>query len=271
LLRLRVRAEFPPLLEGLPGVIERPSMQGWSEGRVLARQDWAPGLFSLTVDARTEPFLPGQFVNLALEIEGVIERRSYSIASPPGSPLEFLFAAVPGGRLTPALLRLAPGDPILVEPKPQGFFTLRWVPEAPELWLLATGTGLGPFLSILRSGVLWERFESVVLAHGVRDRAHLAHRSELLELSRTQPKFRLVALVSREPEAPDALQGRVTTALVQGSLERAAGLAITPERSHLMLCGNPAMIDEMIERLAERGLRKHRVRAPGHITIEKYW
>jgi len=246
-------------------------MQGWSEGRLLARHDWAPGLISLTVDARVEPFLPGQFVNLALEIEGAIERRSYSIASPPGAPLEFLLAEVPEGKLTPALMRLAPGDALLVEPKPQGFFTLRWVPEAPELWLVATGTGLGPFISILKSDELWARFERVVLARAARDRAHLAYGGELEELRQKHAKFRVVSLVSREPGAADALHGRVTTALTDGSLERAAGLAIKPERSHLMLCGNPAMIDDMTERLGQRGLRKHRVRTPGHITIEKYW
>src|SRR5687767_10780019 len=147
-------------------------MHGWSEGRLIARHDWAPGLFSLTVDASIEPFQPGQFVNLALDVGGTIERRSYSIASPPGAPLEFLVAEVPEGKLTPGLTRLAPGDRLLVEPKPQGFFTLRWVPDAPELWLVATGTGLGPFLSILRSDEPWERFERVVLAHSARDRSH---------------------------------------------------------------------------------------------------
>lgn len=246
-------------------------MQGWSEGRVVGRRDWAPGLVSLTIEAQVEPFQPGQFVNLALDVGGTVERRSYSIASPPGGPLEFLVAEVPEGKLTPGLLRLGLGDAVLVEPKPQGFFTLRWVPEAKELWLLATGTGLGPFLSILRSDEPWARFEHVILARAARDRAHLAYGDELAELCRTHPTFRVVSLVSREPAGPDALHGRLTSALTDGSLERAAGFAIAPDRSHLMLCGNPAMIEDMTALLAERGVRKHRVRNPGHITIEKYW
>jgi len=247
-------------------------MQGWSAGHVIARRDWAPGLSTLMVEADVEAWTPGQFVNLALEVGGSIERRSYSIASAPGAPLAFLVTGVAGGVLTPHLLRLEPGDEILVEPKPQGFFTLKWVPAAPELWLVATGTGLGPFLSLLGSGEIWERFERVVLVHGVRETPHLAHRDELHALvTERAGRFSYVPIVSREPFASGVQHGRVTTLLADGSLERAAGLSLDPERSHLMLCGNPAMIEEMTARLGERGLRKHRVRAPGHITIEKYW
>jgi ferredoxin--NADP+ reductase len=77
-------------------------------------------------------------------------------------------------------------------------------------------------------------------------------------------------VLSREVTA-DSVSGRVTTALDDGSLERAAGVTLAPERSHVMLCGNPAMIDEMTAKLGARGLKKHRVRSPGHITVEKYW
>ncbi|HTQ04004.1 MAG TPA: ferredoxin--NADP reductase [Polyangiaceae bacterium] len=247
-------------------------MQGWSAGHLIARRDWAPGLATLVVAAEVEPFAPGQFVNLALDIDGVIERRSYSIASPPGAPLQFLVTEVVGGALTPRLLRLRPGDPLWVEPKPQGFFTLKWLPDARELWLVATGTGLGPFLSILGSDELWRRFERVVLVHGVRDATQLAHRDELLRLAAERPRqLSLVAALSREAAPPDLLHGRITTLLSTGELERAAGVPITPEHTHVMLCGNPAMIEEMTALLGTRGLRKHRVRTPGHVTFEKYW
>jgi ferredoxin--NADP+ reductase len=247
-------------------------MQGWSAGHLIARRDWAPGLSTLTVEAEVEPWIPGQFVNLALEVGGAVERRSYSVASAPGGPLAFLVTEVPGGVLTPSLLRLAPGDPVFVEPKPQGFFTLKWVPPAAELWLVATGTGLGPFLALLASSEPWERFERVVLVHGVREPAHLAHHDELRALVEARAgRFSLVSAVSREPGTGDVLHGRVTTLLGDGSLERVAGVTLDPARSHLMLCGNPAMIEEMTALLAARGLRKHRVRTPGHITFEKYW
>jgi ferredoxin--NADP+ reductase len=246
-------------------------MSGWSAGRLVSRRDWAPGLSTLRIDAEVEPFQPGQFLNLSLEGAAEEDRRSYSIASPPGGPLEFLVTEVAGGKLTPLLLGLGVGDALLVERKPQGFFTLRWVPPARDLFLVATGTGLGPFLSILKSDEVWQRFEHVVVVHGVRDANHFAHRDDLEALARVHSGLSLVGLVSRETPPAGALAGRVTTALADGTLERAAGIAIDPAHAHCMLCGNPQMIEDMIALLAARGLRKHRVRNPGHITVEKYW
>lgn len=263
---------FGALLAGPPGVIEPGSMQGWSAGHLIARRDWAPGLATLAIAAEIEPFEPGQFVNLGLEVAGAIERRSYSIASAPGGPLGFLVTEVQEGRLTPHLMRLAPGDPVFVEPKPQGYFTLKWVPNARELWLVATGTGLGPFLSILASEEPWRRFERIVLVHGVREKSQLAHRDELTQLAAARGgRLAVVAALSREAASEGLLHGRITTLLAAGELERAAATPLDAARSHVMLCGNPAMIEEMTKLLGERGLRKHRVRNPGHITIEKYW
>jgi ferredoxin--NADP+ reductase len=246
-------------------------MSGWSEGRLLSRRDWAPGLSTLRIEAEVEPFQPGQFVNLSVEGAAESDRRSYSIASPPGDPLEFLVTEVAGGALTPRLLALEAGDRLLVERKPQGFFTLRWVPAARDLWMVATGTGLGPFLSILKSEEVWQRFERVVVVHGVRDTRHFAHRNELEAMKGARPALHTVGIVSREAPPPGLLAGRVTAALENGALERAAGSKLDPANAHVMLCGNPAMIDEMITLLAARGMRKHRVRNPGHITVEKYW
>lgn len=239
---------------------------------MIEKRTWAPGLATLTVDAAIEPFEPGQFVNLARAQEWDVLRRAYSLASPPGAPLSFLVTRVDGGAFTPFLLACEAGDPLLVERKPQGFFTLRYVPPAAELWLVATGTGLGPFLSILGAGEPFKRFERVVLVHGVREQAHFAHRDELEAMVRAHTgKFSVIRAVSRGEDSEGALRGRVTGLLRSGELERAAELSLVPERSHLMLCGNPAMTDEMIEILAPRGIVRHRVRKPGHITIEKYW
>ncbi|MES1175772.1 MAG: ferredoxin--NADP reductase [Myxococcales bacterium] len=247
-------------------------MNGFERGRVAARHDWAPGLTTLTIDATIEPFVAGQFVNLGLELpEGELVRRSYSIASAPGAPLEFYIKEVVGGGLTPRLTRLEPGASVWVERKPQGFFTLAYVPPCRDLWLVATGTGLGPFLAMLRAGEVWQRFERVCVVHGARTVAHLSYAEELARLAAAHPgRLTYTPVVSGSAHGP-ALPGRVTTAFADGTLEARAGVALDPERSHLLLCGNPDMILELTAALGARGLRKHRVRTPGHITAEKYW
>lgn len=216
-------------------------------------------------------FHPGQFMNLGLQLPGGFVSRSYSLASAPDEPLEVLLARVGEGALTPALFDLAEGATVVLDPKPQGFFTFDYVPPHRDLWLLATGTGLGPFLSMLRSGQAFERAARVILVHGTRGPQELAHRAELEALvSARAGAFRYVPVLSREGEA-GVLSGRLTQALTAGELERRAETPISAETAHFMLCGNPSMIDEAIALLAERGLRRHRQRTPGHITTEKYW
>lgn len=216
-------------------------------------------------------FRPGQFMNLGLYLPSGFVSRSYSLASAPGEPLEVLLARVGVGELTPALFELQAGSTVVLDPKPQGFFSFDFVPPHRELWMLATGTGLGPFLSMLRSGVAFQHAERVVLAHGVRGASELAHREELEQLARTRDgSFRYVPTLSQASEA-GLLDGRLTHVLSNGELEARAGLRLDPAHGHVMLCGNPAMIDDVTAQLAERGLRKHRQRSPGHITTEKYW
>jgi ferredoxin/flavodoxin---NADP+ reductase len=247
------------------------SLAGWSKGLVRKRVLWTQNLLTLTIEAEIERFKPGQFVNLALEQSGEWVRRSYSLASAPGSLLEFYLARVTEGALTPRLFELPEGAELWVEKKPQGFFSLDYVPDARVLWCLATGTGLGPFISMFRAGEMWQRFDHVVLVHGVRQRDHLSYGAELATYASAHPgKFRVVPVISRE-HAPDALHGRIGTVLTSGELEARAGHAVSPDSSHVMLCGNPAMIHDVTELLKARGLRRHRLRAPGHISTEKYW
>lgn len=244
----------------------------WRPGKIVHRREWAEGLITLRIEADIERFSAGQFVNLGLDVGGTLIRRSYSMASAPGAPLEFYLTRVAGGALTPRLFDLRLGSPIEVEAEAQGFFTLSYVPDARELWMVATGTGLGPFVSILRTDEPWRRFDRLVLVHGVRDRSQLGYRDELEAMSRAHAdRLTRVAVLSREAGVDGCVPGRVTRALAEGALEASAGIELSPEHSHVMLCGNPAMIQDMMQLLKARGLRRHRVRAPGHISIEKYW
>ena len=245
--------------------------------RVVERQDWADGLFTLRLDSRLEPFEPGQFVNVGLELDGEVVRRPYSLAAPHGSGCELFISRVEGGRLSPALGSLQQGDQVFVEPKAQGFFTLNHVPAAMQLWLMATGTGLAPFLAMLRDGGLWQRFERVVLVHGVRRLQHLAYPRELERLQvAAGGVLRRVSLVTREtPPAAEhgqpVIAGRIPAAVADGRLEAAVDTGFDPARCHVMLCGHPGMVDETLAVLATRGLRRHRQRVPGHVSVERYW
>jgi len=257
---------------------------------ILHRTVWAPGLVSLVLKEETPSFVPGQFFQLGVRPPGgELIRRSYSAASAPGQPLEFLLSEVESGALTPQLCALSEGDQLELDDAPLGFFTLAEVPACDTLWLLATGTGLGPFLSMLRAASGLERFNQVIVVHGAPSEPRLAYAQEVRTLcgrprpgssegadspkadSRAGgPRMHYVPCVSREAPPPDGVRGRITEALASGELERQAGANIDAS-AHVLLCGNPSMIDDMVKLLRERGLEKHRRRAPGHFNFEKYW
>ena len=242
----------------------------WLEAKVLDNRHWTDTLFSLRVAGPSLAFEAGQFVRLALDIDGERIARPFSFVNPPADPVhEFYGIVVPEGPLSPALARLQPGDTLYLAPNPAGFLVLSEVPDAETLWLVSTGTGIAPFLSILRTEAPWRRFRNVVLVHAVRRAKELVYRDLILEISRKQ-KLRYVSFVSREPH-PGSLSGRIPAAVRDGLLERAAGLEIARESSQVLLCGNPDMLKDATAALVERGLRKHRRRNPGQISVESFW
>jgi ferredoxin--NADP+ reductase len=242
----------------------------WLAGKVLENRQWTETLFSLRVEAPKLSFQAGQFVRIALDVGGERVARAFSFVNPPDDPvLEFYGVIVPEGPLSPRLARLRPGEPLYIASNPAGFLVLSEVPEAQTLWLLSTGTGLAPFLSILRSDAPWRRFREVVLVHAVRHARELVYR-EMIDQLQKEKALRYVTFVSREA-APGSLAGRIPAAVRDGRLEAAAAARISPETAQVLLCGNPDMLKDAGAALAERGLRKHRRRAPGHITTESFW
>jgi ferredoxin/flavodoxin---NADP+ reductase len=238
----------------------------WPTGRLIENRQWTETLFSLRVAGAALGFEAGQFVRIALDINGERVARAFSFVNPPDDPvLEFYGVIVPEGPLSPRLAKLNAGDALYVAPNPAGFLVLREVPDAETLWLIATGTGLAPFLSILRTEAPWRRFRNLVLVHAVRYARELTYR----EVIDSTPA-RYVSFVSREPAA-GSLAGRIPAAIADGRLESAARLPLTPQSSHVMLCGNPQMLRDAAAVLAARGMRKHRRRVPGHITVESFW
>jgi len=243
----------------------------WVEGRIVGKQCWSEGLYSMRIEAPVPNFRAGQFTKVALDIGGERVGRPYSLVNAPDErPLEIYFNEVPEGPLTPRLSDLDAGDPVWVTERAGGIFTLDHVEPARTLWLLATGTALGVYLSILRTPTPWERFERVVLVHGVRTAAELSYRDTIDGVATAgDTRFSFVPVVSREAH-PTALPGRITDLVTSGALEARVGTAIDPVDSHVMLCGNSAMIKDAKEILEARGLLRHRRHAPGQYSAEQY-
>jgi ferredoxin--NADP+ reductase len=246
-------------------------MSAWLAGKVIENRAWTDTLFSLRVQARGVSFEAGQFVRIGLDLGGERVARPFSFVNAPDDPvLEFYGVVVPEGPLSPRLARLKAGETLWVADNPAGWLILSEVPPAEDLWLVATGTGIAPFLSILRTAAPWQRYRRVILVHAARYARELVYSDLILEIERKHGnKFKNIKFVSRE-EAPQALAGRIPAALADGRLE-AAGAAIAPERSQFMLCGNPGMLKDVQAALVARGLKKHRRRAPGQITVESFW
>ena len=246
-------------------------MPDWIEGRVTGNRQWTERLFSLRFRADIGDFKPGQFVRVALELDGEIVARPYSLVNSPGEPeFEIFFNIVAEGPLTPRLAAMRQGDVIRVAKKPYGFLTIVEVPAAKHLWMIATGTGVGPFVSILKTGEAGQRYEKVVLAYSVRTAQELAYLDVIAEAgNKYQQQLSFIPLVTRE-QLEGAINKRVTDAIVSGELEQQAGISMSPEDSHVMICGNSAMITDVMELLKSRNMRKHLRREPGHITTEKY-
>lgn len=247
-------------------------MPVWCPARIVEKKIWTDGLFSLRIATdQVETFEPGQFLHLAVQDGEKIINRPYSVASPHGGELEFFIVVVPEGELTPRLWKLTQGDEVLVSQKAAGGFTLTKTPSAQVLWLMSTGTGLAPYLAMLETAVPWQRYERIVVVHGVRHACDLGYAAQLKQLvAERKDKFAYVQAVTRE-QADGVLYGRLTQCLENGSLEAAAGCNIHPDNSAIMLCGNPDMLDQMEELLIARGLKRHRQKTPGQIVTERYW
>lgn len=243
---------------------------------------WKDNLMTFTTTRSPEySFTAGQYARLGLQDEGGgVIWRAYSMTSAPSQDLlEFYGIIVPGGRFTTLLKALKPGDKLLVEKQSYGFMTPDRFKDGSDLWMLATGTGIGPYISMLRDAYVWQKFRNLILVHGVRHADEFAYRDELAKLAQQAPpgaqaRLRVLRLVTRDQvqrAEAELLNGRITTLLENGELERAAGLPISEASSRIMLCGNPDMIEDMRRLLHQLGLRPDRRATPGQFITENYW
>ncbi len=246
-------------------------MVNWLKGVVVENRQWSTGLFSLRIDVPLGDFRAGQFVRVALDIDGEQVARPYSLVNAPHEDFfEIYFNIVPEGPLSSRLAALKAGDIVQVAEKVSGFLTINEVPEVDHLWMMATGTGVGPFLSSLKTEEPWQRFKKIVLGYSVRLAEELSYTETISRLLEEHPEqMEFVAFVTREV-MEGAFNSRITTTIESGELEKRVGISLDPATSHVMMCGNSDMIQSVSGLLESRGMRRHRRREPGHITTEKY-
>jgi ferredoxin--NADP+ reductase len=239
-------------------------------------------------------FIPGQFAVLGLfssasrcaiaEPENRVAapdkllRRAYSIASSPVNRefMEFYVALVPGGALTPRLFNLKIGDRIWLSQKAAGKFTYddSQVPKGANLVLITTGSGLGPFMSMLSTHLKFPPQRRVALIHGVRHSWDLGYRSILMAMENLRTNLTYIPVVSRPNEEPvpwKGATGHVQDVWKSGAIEKAWGLRPGPENTHVFMCGSPQMSESMIAILVREGFKEDTKNEPGQIHVEKYW
>jgi ferredoxin--NADP+ reductase len=246
--------------------------------RVLTVHHWNETVFSFTTTRDpTLRFENGHFVMLGLQVNGKPLMRAYSIASANyEEALEFLSIKVSDGPLTSRLQNIKPGDEVLVSRKPTGTLLLHDLKPGKRLYLLSSGTGLAPFMSLIKDPEIYERFEKIILVHGVRYRSELAYR-DFIEWELThhdylgeQVRKQLVYFptVTRERFR---YQGRITSLVETGKLFADIGVpALDPADDRIMICGSPAMLTDLSALLDARGFRiSPHVGEAGDYVIER--
>jgi ferredoxin/flavodoxin---NADP+ reductase len=246
--------------------------------RVLTVHHWNPTVFSFTTTRdQALRFENGHFVMMGLQVNGKPLMRAYSIASANHEEhLEFLSIKVTDGPLTSRLQHIKPGDEVLVSRKPTGTLTLHDLKPGKRLYLLSSGTGLAPFMSLVKDPLIYERFEKVILVHGVRYRSELAYR-DYIEWELTHHEYlgeqvrkQLVYFptVTRERFR---YQGRITSQIETGKLFEDIGMPpLDPAEDRVMICGSPGMLTDLSKILDAKGFEvSPRVGEPGDYVIER--
>jgi ferredoxin/flavodoxin---NADP+ reductase len=284
---LAAAADVAPAKRKIPGQLPA---EKYTAQTVTSIRRWTNHLFSFrTTRDRGFRFKPGQFARLGVyrnDHNGTkagprFVWRAYSIVSADHDEyLEFYSIVVPDGDFTSRLAELRAGDQLLIEKAAYGFLTLDRFEGGRDLWLLSSGTGIAPFISILCDLDAWARYERLVLVHSVRHANELAYRDTVEafrkhevfgeELAANPGKLVYVPIVTRE-QLDGALHARIPALLGNGTLEARAGVRLSPEHSRVMICGNPDMVDDIRMHLTNAGYAVSRRGQPAQMAVENYW
>jgi ferredoxin--NADP+ reductase len=252
-------------------------MSAFNEEKVLSVHHWTDRLFTFTTTRdQSLRFLNGHFTMIGLKVNNKPLLRAYSIVSANYEEhLEFLSIKVPDGPLTSRLQHIQVGDPIIVGRKPTGTLVIDYLLPGRRLYLMSTGTGLAPFMSIIRDPATYEKFEQVVLVHGVRQVDELAYHDLLVEHlpnheflgEMVTSQLRYYPTVTRETYKN---MGRITELVETGKLTSDLGLpALDAAADRVMICGSPAMLRDLKHMLEGRGFKEGNTSTPGDFVIER--
>lgn len=252
-------------------------MSNLFEAEILTVRHWTDRLFSFTTtrDASFR-FQSGQFTMIGLQVDNKPLLRAYSMVSPHyEETLEFFSIKVPDGPLTSRLQNIQPGDTMLIGRKASGTLLTQNLIPGKNLYLLGTGTGLAPFMSVIQDPDVYEQFEKVILVHGCRNVNELAYQEKICEeLPKNEffgdvvaEKLVYYPTVTREPFRN---QGRITDLMISGKLFSDIGLPpLSKDDDRFMICGSPAMLKDLQVLLENRGLDEGNSSKPGHYVIER--
>ncbi|QJC28607.1 ferredoxin--NADP(+) reductase [Enterobacteriaceae endosymbiont of Plateumaris consimilis] len=250
-------------------------MTEWVIGKVKKINYWENNLFTIILNAKVNPFVPGQFTKLSLIINGKRIHRAYSyINCPKNINHEFYIKNVDNkGHLTPYLYKLNYNDKIMISKHALGTFTINNIQNCENLWMISTGTGIGPYLSILQNGNYLENFKKIILIYAVR---YISDFSYIYLINNLKNKFKnkliIQIITSREKQKNNLLKGHIPELIQNGILEKKIGILIDKNNTHIMLCGNPKMVYDTQNLLQKNyGLSKNLKNKIGNITTEKYW
>lgn len=250
-------------------------MTEWIIGKIIKVTHWNQNLFSIVVHASINNFYAGQYTKISIKIDGKRIQRAYSfVNSPNDKNLEFYLINIPFGKLSSKLFFMNPNSELMISKKSSGLFTLNEIPNCTNLWMLATGTAIGPYLSMLKDiknkNLL--RFKKIILVYAVRYASDLSYIKEMNDLKNLYlKKLTIITVVSRE-KVLNSLSGRIPNLIENRKLEQLVKLNIT-DNSHIMICGNPGMVrDTQNFLIKNRNMKKKLSQTKeGDITTENYW
>ncbi|HEX5125718.1 MAG TPA: ferredoxin--NADP reductase [Rhodocyclaceae bacterium] len=254
--------------------MNEPATNRWTTETITSIHRWTDALWSLRIIRPAAfRFQPGHYVRLGLPVDAQESVwRPYSLVSAPNdNALEILLVLIPGGAFTSQLMGMQAGDAVLLDRSCFGFFLADQLTPGRTLWMLATGTGLGPYMSMLRDGAILNAHERVIVVHSVRVADELAYADELSALQRAHgERIQYIPVVTREP-IPGTMNTRIPQLIQDNRLQSEAEATFDPTTVRVMVCGNPDFTAEMRRLLVDRKFLPCRRNAPGSMLFEKYW